>query len=101
MYSNPIVSDPQEETEPDPVVAQIMARELRRLCRERGLTRDDIRAALPDLTLTEFAALWAGTRTVYVNEAMALTYVFEPDPTEWIYVKTMFDAISAHHAGNN
>lgn len=95
MPNTPIVSAPQEEADSDPAADLLMARTLRRLCRERGVTRDDIRAALPDLTAAEFAALWAGKRTVYVTEAMRINRVFEPEPNDWIYPSAISNALDA------
>lgn len=89
------VATSQQNTDEFYDVDRIMARVLRQLCRETGVTREQIREALPDLTDTEFAALWAGTRTVYVNEAMALTYAFEPEPKDWIYPSAIFNALGA------
>jgi DNA-binding FadR family transcriptional regulator len=79
----------------DDTADRLMAKVLRDLSEQHGVSRQTIRAALENLSDQEFDALWSGERTVYVAEAMHITYAFEPDPTEWIYAKAIFDALDA------
>lgn len=74
-----------------------LGRVLRDLSEQNNIDKQIIRAALIDLTDSEFEKLWDGDRTVYLEEFCTIDLVFAEAGAKHAYPEAAFRALREIH----